>query len=53
MRTENLGKDIYEDEIWIKLARDTNLEQMFSGGYYRTADYENFPPTRTAFPREI
>ena len=40
MRTENLGKDIYEDEIWIKLARDTNLEQMFSGGYYRTADYE-------------
>lgn len=40
MRTGNLGKDINEDEIWIKLARDTNLEQMFSGGYYRTADYE-------------
>ncbi|CAG2210833.1 unnamed protein product [Mytilus edulis] len=40
MRTENLGKEIYDDEIWIKLARDTNLDIMYSGGYFRKADYE-------------
>ncbi|XP_076085507.1 uncharacterized protein LOC143056307 [Mytilus galloprovincialis] len=40
MRTENLGKEIYDDLIWIKLARDTNLNIMYSGGYYRKADYE-------------
>ncbi|VDH98959.1 Hypothetical predicted protein [Mytilus galloprovincialis] len=40
MRKENLGKEILDDELWIKLARDTNLNLMYSGGYYRKADYE-------------
>ncbi|VDI51286.1 Hypothetical predicted protein [Mytilus galloprovincialis] len=40
MLTENLGKEILDDELWIKLARDTNLDVMYSGGYYRKADYE-------------
>ncbi|XP_052081925.1 uncharacterized protein LOC127719726 isoform X2 [Mytilus californianus] len=41
MRTENVGKEIFDDELWIKLARDTNLNTMYSGGYYRKADYQN------------
>lgn len=40
MRTENLGQEIYDDEIWIKIAKDTNLDMIYSGGYYRKADYE-------------
>ncbi|XP_076085326.1 uncharacterized protein LOC143056125 [Mytilus galloprovincialis] len=40
MRTENIGHEIFDDELWIKLARDTNLNTMYSGGYFRKADYE-------------
>ena len=38
-RTENVGNHAYDDEIWIKLARDVSNERLYTGGYYRTADF--------------
>ncbi|XP_076085497.1 uncharacterized protein LOC143056293 [Mytilus galloprovincialis] len=38
-RDQNVGNHITEDEIWIKLARDVKKEQLFTGGYYRPADF--------------
>lgn len=38
-RAQNVGNHTKEDEIWIKLARDVKKEQLFTGGYYRPADF--------------
>ena len=40
-RTENVGNHAYDDEIWIKLARDVSNERLYTGGYYRTADFSS------------
>lgn len=39
--TKNIDKDIYDDVISVKLARDHRKPQMFTGAYYRPADFEN------------
>ena len=40
-RKENVQHLVYDDAISIKLARDVKKEQMFTGAYYRPADFEN------------
>ena len=40
-REENIQHLVYDDAISIKLARDVKKEQMFTGAYYRPADFEN------------
>jgi hypothetical protein len=40
-REENIQHLVYDDAISIKLARDVKKEQMFTGAYYRQADFEN------------
>ncbi|VDI27589.1 Hypothetical predicted protein, partial [Mytilus galloprovincialis] len=40
-REENVRSLVYDDAVSIKLARDVKKERMFSGSYYRTADFEN------------
>ncbi|CAC5412724.1 unnamed protein product [Mytilus coruscus] len=39
--TKNIDKDIYDDVISVKLARDHRKPQMFTGAYYRPASFEN------------
>lgn len=40
-KIENIKKDIYDDIVTIKLARDHKSQQMFTGAYYRSASLEN------------
>ncbi|VDI54125.1 Hypothetical predicted protein [Mytilus galloprovincialis] len=40
-RQENVQNLVYDNAISIKLARDVNKKQMYSGAYIRSAEYEN------------
>ena len=49
-RPENVGKQTDTGEIWIKLARDVSMERLYTGGYYRTADFNNGGEYQVSFP---
>lgn len=40
-RSANVFKDYYNDVVTIKLARDSKQEQVYSGAYWRTADFRD------------
>ncbi|XP_052081237.1 uncharacterized protein LOC127719261 [Mytilus californianus] len=40
-QTQNINKDLYDDVVSVKLARDHKKMQMFTGAYYIPASFEN------------
>ena len=40
-RQENIQNLVYDNAISIKLARDVNKKQMYTGAYIRSAEFEN------------
>lgn len=40
-RSANVFKDEYNDAVTVKIARDSKAEQVYSAGYWRTADFKD------------